>query len=186
MTTQIKRYVVGFVFDYRMEHGGQKRAPPTSVLLVRKAKPRWQEGKYTGPGGSIEAGETDAQAIAREMEEESAGVLKIAPEAWRHFATLEGDEVYNPPNDLAPGVKPGFQVEMFCTYADLAAMHRAEADTRETIEPLRVMTLVDVLTAEGGPGAPLPNVAWLIGMALGESRGDSSERFIIREISARS
>lgn len=56
------------------------------VVLIKKNRPAWQAGRFNGPGGKIEAGESPAQAAAREFEEETGA--RIAPDRWRHFATL--------------------------------------------------------------------------------------------------
>ncbi len=54
------KYVVGFAFD----------KTETSLLLILKAKPDWQKGRWNGIGGSIEDGETPLQAMNREWNEE--------------------------------------------------------------------------------------------------------------------
>jgi 8-oxo-dGTP diphosphatase len=55
-------YVVGFMFD---ERGNE-------VLLIEKAKPKWQAGKLNGVGGKIEkTDESPEHAMAREFKEET-------------------------------------------------------------------------------------------------------------------
>lgn len=67
-------YVVGFLFS----------SDTNRVALIRKSKPRWQNGLLNGVGGKIDPDESPLQAMVREFEEE-AGV-RITD--WRHFCTL--------------------------------------------------------------------------------------------------
>jgi 8-oxo-dGTP pyrophosphatase MutT (NUDIX family) len=67
-------YVAGFLFC------------DDQVLLVRKSKPRWQEGLLNAVGGKIESGETPYHAMCREFEEE-VGYLH---RGWREFAVEHG------------------------------------------------------------------------------------------------
>ena len=61
-------------------HGG-------AVLLVRRAKPPAQ-GRWAFPGGSVEPGETMADAVRREVMEETA--LPIGPPRFvRHHEVIE-------------------------------------------------------------------------------------------------
>lgn len=46
-------------------------AVPQHFLLIEKAKPAWQKGKFNLPGGKIEEGETPIEAAIRELWEES-------------------------------------------------------------------------------------------------------------------
>lgn len=71
-------YVAGFVFDYNLER----------VVLIRKERPEWQQGKYNGVGGKIEPGEYPAQAMAREFEEETG--VNIPPCNWTPFGKITG------------------------------------------------------------------------------------------------
>src|SRR5262245_46641476 len=73
----VKRYAVGFVF---VEFDGPW------VLLLRKTRPAWQAGKLNGPGGHIEDGESDIDAMRREFLEEVG--YKITD--WTSFAVLAG------------------------------------------------------------------------------------------------
>jgi 8-oxo-dGTP diphosphatase len=56
----MKRYVVGIIFDSDMEN---------AWMLLRKAQPF--ANHYNGVGGHIEPGETPAEAMVREFEEET-------------------------------------------------------------------------------------------------------------------
>lgn len=71
-----KIMTVGFLFDSEMH----------AVLLVRKTHPEWQKGKWNGIGGHVEPGETPAECMAREFQEET-GLLD--PLSWCHYHQLE-------------------------------------------------------------------------------------------------
>jgi 8-oxo-dGTP diphosphatase len=78
-------YVLGFVFD----------AGYLQVLLIDKTRPAWMMGKLNGLGGKIERGETPRQAMERELREETGGRLgevELAPFGRLHVRGL-GDEV---------------------------------------------------------------------------------------------
>jgi ADP-ribose pyrophosphatase YjhB (NUDIX family) len=62
------------------------------ILLVR---PRWVD-YWTLPGGGVERGETAAQALARELEEEASIKVKGAPKlfaVYSHEREFRGDHV---------------------------------------------------------------------------------------------
>lgn len=69
-------YSTGFMFD------------GTRVALILKKRPNWQQGRMNGVGGHIEAGETPAEAMAREFEEETG--FKTLPEDWNPLVVLSG------------------------------------------------------------------------------------------------
>jgi 8-oxo-dGTP diphosphatase len=71
------RYVVGFLFD--AEH--------QNVVILRKANPAWQRGKWNGVGGKVEIDESFDDAMVREFEEETG--LNVPIENWSHKFTLE-------------------------------------------------------------------------------------------------
>lgn len=71
-------YVLGFCFN----------AARTSVVLIRKNRPKWQAGRLNAVGGHIEPGENYFQAIQREFHEET-GVL-VDLKDWNYFALIHG------------------------------------------------------------------------------------------------
>ena len=48
------------------------------VLLVRRAQPP-QQGRWSLPGGRVEAGERLAEALVRELQEETGIVVRVGP-----------------------------------------------------------------------------------------------------------
>lgn len=103
----MQRYVVGFMFD----HGCSE------VALIRKNRPKWQQGKLNGIGGHVEKGELDEVAMKREFYEETGVIHK----EWKHIATLQ---VFNGPTLDA-------NVSVFTTYGDLTKL---QTTTDEKIE----------------------------------------------------
>ena len=69
-------YVLGFAFDEK----GQ------NVVLIKKAKPAWQAGRYNAVGGKIEIGESPIQAMQREFREETG----VSISGWKQTAVLTG------------------------------------------------------------------------------------------------
>lgn len=131
----IQKYVLGFLFD---DSGSQ-------VVLIRKTKPKWQAGLLNGIGGKIEEGETPAEAMVREFNEET-GVL-FSAESWREYAVMSGD---------------GFAVYCF-TCQDTGAFEAAETQEVEDIEKREWKRLP--------PTDCISNLLWLIPMALDENYG---------------
>lgn len=74
MTTYKQMMVAGFFFTSDREN----------VLLVEKKKPSWQAGLLNGVGGKCEFGETAAEAMVREFEEETTH--HVCESDWFNFA----------------------------------------------------------------------------------------------------
>lgn len=71
----MKEYVLGFAFepsDWRQD----------AVLLLEKRRPTWMVGMLNGVGGQIEPGESPAEAMVREFDEE---ILRedASPPPWQ-------------------------------------------------------------------------------------------------------
>lgn len=136
----MRDYVAGFVFDGL----GQ------IVLLIEKRRPKWQAGLLNGIGGSIEPGESPAQAMSREFLEE-AGVT-VNPSAWRDIAVLSF---------------PAGRVFFFSLFSGLACGGaRAQTD-----EPLRC-----VRVSELGSLDVVPNLRFLIPLCLAADSALSGSR----------
>jgi 8-oxo-dGTP diphosphatase len=179
---KVAQYTLGFVFNHRIGHGGV-HAPPTQVLLIQKAKPAWQAGRMNGLGGKLEKGESFAQCGAREVEEESRrpgaaagerGAIDVAPEEWRHFGVLRGAEVYH------HEASASFEIHLFSAFVPFEKMIAAEAATCLAVEPLRLLSLDALFLGE--KLRVLPNVRWMVCMALSFQQGEVAQAFEVREL----
>ncbi len=74
----MKRYTLGFIFNSAMD----------KVALMTKNRPDWQKGRLNGTGGHIDEGESSAECIAREVQEEAG--ITTSPTDWKLAATLGG------------------------------------------------------------------------------------------------
>ena len=48
-----------------------------AYLAARRTRPEWAAGRWEFPGGKVEPGETDAQALVREIREELGVVIAV-------------------------------------------------------------------------------------------------------------
>lgn len=74
----MKEYVIGFLFDRSSKN----------VLLIKKNRPEWQNGKLNGVGGHIEKGEKPIEAMIREFKEETGLLITN----WKFIISTEGPE----------------------------------------------------------------------------------------------
>lgn len=123
-------YCLGFLFDRGLEN----------VLLIRKAEPGWQRGRFNGVGGKIEEGETPSMAMQREAYEELPGKHILDGHRWKSVTRLE----------LGDG-------DVVCVFAasafDLTQLPGTEK------EPAGIFS-VDNL-----PLSVIPNLKWLVPLA---------------------
>jgi 8-oxo-dGTP diphosphatase len=133
-----------------------------TVVLIRKTRPEWQAGRLNGVGGHIEDGETPLAAMKREFCEE-ADCATVLP--WVNFGVLRGD---------------GWEVHLFHaeTWTIPLPFHQSEEG-----EVAAHFTNV-VIEMESSQGAKtLPNLRYLIPMALNHLRGvDAAKFFDISEL----
>lgn len=123
-------YVNGFMIDpYRKE-----------VLFIEKQRPAFQQGKWNGIGGKIEAGETPPDAMVREFFEEAG--IETYPEAWQQVLSIYGTE---------------FEVQFFRSFVDAIP-----PTIQKTDERLGVWRLRDIYPGSE-PGLPtLDNMLWIL------------------------
>lgn len=128
-------YVLGFVF----------RDNGTSVVLIRKNKPKWQEGLLNGVGGKVEDNETAESAMSREFKEECG--VDVHPQSWRHYARMSGDD---------------WAVDCFCLM-DSNVWEKSKTTEQEEVEKIHLDQL--------GENDCISNLHWLIELALDENNG---------------
>ncbi|MDR5759937.1 NUDIX domain-containing protein [Caballeronia sp. LZ035] len=122
-------YVTGFMFSECRRH----------VVLVSKLKPEWQHGKVNGVGGKVEAGETAADAMAREFMEEA--MVASTPDEWIHYVRL---------------VRPGsYKIDFFfMSSAEAFSARRGDAEE------------IGIFPVDALPDNVIPNLRWLVPLAL--------------------
>lgn len=130
------KYVLGFLFNPDLN----------SVVLIRKAKPQWQAGKFNGVGGKIEEGETPEQAMRREFLEETG--LDIGTWEYKGDMVSEGWDVavyagwsYQQPHARTTTVEEVIILPLW-----------ALATAQDVIGNLR--WLIPLVLDKGNPGAP--------------------------------
>lgn len=112
-----------------------------TVLLIEKQKPDWQAGRLNAVGGKIESGESARAAMKREFYEETG----IDAYAWRPFCFLHHTEY-------------AWSVQFFMMFG-----MPEDAVQRERECPV-------VVEVNNLPDNVIPNLRWLIPMALDEGR----------------
>lgn len=112
------------------------------VLLIKKNRPDWQEGKLNGIGGHIEPNETPLGAMHREFREETGFQGRLT---WHNFITLQYDHC---------------TVYFFVAFCPLEVLTEAEQKS-PTDEKVMVINMESLWYKE-----TIPNLEWLIPMAL--------------------
>ncbi len=112
------------------------------VVLIEKNKPAWQAGLLNGVGGKVEGGEWNENAMIREFQEETG----VHVTGWRHFATM----------NLEDG-------KVFC-YESRQKAKDIGSPTSEKV------SWESVHEAICGELKTIPNLPWLIRMALDEDK----------------
>lgn len=133
-----QQYVVGFLF---IDH---VIGPGSLVTLIEKRTgPKWMKGLLNGLGGKVEPGETAAQAMEREFDEEAG--LRL--DSWAYFTTLSGPDW-----------------TMDCFYAHGVDWMRSVI-TSKTEEPVDFYAVRDVVFNRASIKC-VPNVPFMVTMAL--------------------
>lgn len=113
------KYVLGFVLDNKMER----------IALILKNRPDFLAGKWNALGGKVEEGETEKEAVKREVEEESG--LVIEEKDWQPVGVIQ---------DNKDKEVDEFRVDVF--YALTNDISKAKTLTDEEVE---VFYISDVL-----------------------------------------
>ena len=124
------------------------------VVLIEKKRPGWQSGKLNGVGGHIEPGETSANAMMREFREETGVDLRN----FYRYGNLRGG---------------AFSIDLYTTYTDM--IYQVKTMTDEMVR----WYLVDGVRYS--TSNVIPNLRWLIPMALSLRLGEHASGFMIEE-----
>lgn len=127
----MKHYVVGFAFS----------GTGTSVILITKNRPKWQEDLLNGVGGRVEEDESPKSAMVREFKEET-GVLI---EDWTLFCTLSFEDS-----------------KIWYFYTSSVKIHGCKTTTDEVV----MLYNVDAFICLTDRFKRVPNLSWLIPLAL--------------------
>lgn len=106
----VTRYVLALAFDPSLEY---------VVGITKKRGPAFLLGRVCFPGGHVEEGETPAEAVAREMREETD--VDIPQAAWQQTDFVAGD---------------GYELTTFAAVSPRVFQARAQED--EPVWQLRV------------------------------------------------
>ncbi len=145
-------FVVGFKFS----------ANASMVALIKKIKPKWQKNRYNGIGGKIEEGETPVMAMRREFKEEAG--LDIPEDDWRLFFTLQSGKT------AEDGLIYFFETRNGKT------PYTCTAEQVESFAVENILGLPQCFDPTLGGLQMIPNLRWLLPMALDKDRIKASGR----------
>jgi 8-oxo-dGTP diphosphatase len=137
---EMKKYVLGFMFNEGED----------LVALIRKKKPKWQEGCLNGVGGKIDGAEIPKEAMIREFKEETG----FYQNEWRQFAQMVGND---------------FSVFCFMCKGPVDVLISQEA------EQIEIHEVNDLLC---GNQQMINNLRWLVPMALDKDKIYSSIQYL--------
>lgn len=149
-----KQYVAGFLIN----------PSANTIAVIRKQRPHWQRNKFNAIGGKINNGESPREAMAREFEEETG--VRIEGNLWQPLCTLQGHKV------TAEDTDTQFTVYFFFRLTTLHLQTRLHSTTDEEVT---IMSLSDRAWLENA----IPNLSWLIPMALSMPRESASSFDIV-------
>lgn len=118
----------------------------SKVALIRKQKPNWQKGKLNGVGGKIDRDENEMDTMIREFEEETGYSTNRLQ--WRRLVKLIG---WNGSEE--------WKVYFFYTFDNNIEKLKTVED-----EKIEIHNTIDLYKLD-----VIPNLLWLIPMALTES-----------------
>lgn len=129
------------------------------VVLLRKRTPSWMMNRYNGVGGKVEENESPAAAMEREFGEEVG--LSTDESDWQPVCILTGEI---------------WQVNVFAMYCSSYIDAETQYDEPAAGEEVVICDVAKL------PEACLPNVRWLIPMALSLVRGETCGGFMVQEV----
>lgn len=146
----MKSYVLGFCFSQDF----------SKVVLIKKVRPAWQNGRLNGVGGHIEEGETPLDAMIREFREEADHKYALN---WLTFGVLRGKD---------------WEVYLFHSRYAYSPIYNVSEEGEVSLH--YVSYVLTRPTSQGSP--PMPNLRYLIPMAINHATGvDHCPFFTIQE-----
>lgn len=133
------KYTIGIVFTSDFNN----------VILIKKAKPDWQAGRYNFPGGKVELNEFGFPCIIREFKEETN--LDIV--AWLYMGSMICGDNY--------------VVYMYTAVSDQTDIVSLPDEKAEWIR-----------VSEVGSYDALDNVRWLMYLALNFHKNNGKDRLL--------
>lgn len=139
----MKQFTLGLIFNATLDR----------IVLMRKNRPDWQQGRLNGVGGKIEKGETSIACIVREVEEETT--LSTNESDWLLVANLGGDN---------------WSMDVYCLCFD-GEEQDIKTCTDEKVEWLDVSQM---------PKNIMSNMSWLIPLAVDKLKDQTLKSAAIR------
>lgn len=152
----VKKYVVGFAFDFSFEN----------LLVITKNRPAFMAGKKNGPGGSVEANETPLMAMIREFKEETG--IDTSASDWKMYLIHRG-----------PWAGDNNGTHNFEIYFFVASIGLARLSDGRTMET-EVVSIDHVATLDYDK--TVPNLRWHLPMGISFFKGEHAEHFELTEI----
>jgi len=139
----MQKYVVGFIFNMDF----------SSVLLMHKNRPAWQNGLINGLGGKVEEGEDAFMTVSREIEEESG--LKIPKEDWVKVGRVYSDS---------------FDMDVF------GSIYHSDMSNAKTLED----EPIEWFPVKSLPDNTIENIPWLVNITLDKLKNNNFELFEVK------
>lgn len=124
------------------------------VVLIKKTHPDWQKGRYNGVGGVLEDTEMPVSGMVRKFKAETG--MESSENDWQRFCEIKEWKKYN----------------CHCFKAQHFALP-VETKTDEIVDIIPIRRIL--MGTPDNPGQFIPNLQWLIPMAICSQIHQSAE-----------